>query len=39
MEEKSLRNAPVLMFALGGELIIKFTVALKIYEGLLTMCS
>lgn len=32
-------GAPVLMFALGGELIIKFTVALKIYEGLLIMSS
>lgn len=32
MEEKSLRIDSVLMFALGGELIIKFTVALKIYD-------
>ena len=29
MAETSLKNVPVLMFALGAELIIKFTVALK----------
>ena len=37
MVEKSRRNAPVLMFARGAVLIIKFTVAPKVGNGELEM--